>query len=138
MEREIIKDIEILQQKSTNFVFGEDDHLINDLIDTAVANKEHCAGLACIQIGVAKKLIVVRQGDNFVPMINPMIIKRSQQTFIATERCLSLDGERQVKRHKSIKVGYQTKDGKSRCLAYNGFIAQVIQHECDHLNGILI
>lgn len=138
MIKEIIKDTEILQQKSSSFNFGEDDYLITDLLDTAKANEEHCVGLACIQIGTPKKVIVVKMGDKFVPMINPMIIKRSQETFIAKERCMSLDGEREVKRHKNIKVGYTTKDKRQRCDSFNGFIAQVIQHECDHLNGILI
>ena len=138
MEREIIKDISVLQQKSETFIFGEDNHLIDDLIDTANANVEHCAGLACVQIGVPKKLIVVKVSDKFIPMINPMIIKRSQEIFIAKEKCLSLEGERDVKRHKRIKVGYLTKDGKKRCDDVGGFTAQVIQHECDHLQGKLI
>lgn len=138
MIKEIIKDTQILQQKSEEFKFGEDDYLITDLIDTANANIEHCAGLACIQIGTAKKVVVVRIGDKFVPMINPMIIKRSQETFVAKERCLSLEGEREVKRHKKIKVGYTTQNGKRKCEDFGGFVAQVIQHECDHLKGILI
>lgn len=138
MVREIIKDIDILQQKSETFIFGEDNHLIDDLIDTANAHIENCAGLACIQIGVPKKVIVVKVGDKFIPMVNPMIIKRSQETFIAKEKCLSLDGEREVKRHKRIKVGFLTKDGKKNCYDIGGFLAQVIQHECDHLQGKLI
>ena len=138
MEREIIKDINVLTQKSEKFIFGEDDHLIQDMIDTANAHKENCAGLACIQIGVPKKLILVKSNDKFIPFINPTIIKRSTQTFMATERCLSLDGERNVKRHKQIKLAYTTKDGKTKVQEYSGFMAQVIQHECDHLNGVLI
>lgn len=138
MIKEIIKDTQILQQKSEEFKFGEDDYLITDLIDTANANIENCAGLACIQIGTAKKVVVVRMGDKFVPMINPMIIKRSQETFMAKEKCLSLEGEREVKRHRKIKVGYTTQNGKRKCEDFGGFIAQVIQHECDHLKGILI
>ena len=138
MVREIIKDIDILQQKSETFIFGEDNHLIDDLIDTANAHIENCAGLACIQIGVPKKVIVVKVGDKFIPMVNPMIIKRSQETFIAKEKCLSLDGEREVKRHRRIKVGFLTKDGKKNCYDIGGFLAQVIQHECDHLQGKLI
>lgn len=138
MVKEIIKDTQILQQKSEEFKFGEDDYLITDLIDTANANIEHCAGLACIQIGTAKKVVVVRIGDKFVPMINPMIIKRSQETFVAKEKCLSLEGEREVKRHKKIKVGYTSQNGKRKCEDFGGFVAQVIQHECDHLKGILI
>lgn len=138
MVKEIVKDINILQQKSENFILGQDDYLINDLIDTANAHIENCVGLSSIQIGVPKKIIVVRFGDTFVPMINPIIIKRSQQVYIAKERCLSLDGEREVKRHKRIKVCYVSKDGKNKCDDVGGFIAQIIQHECDHLQGKLI
>ena len=138
MVREIIKNVDILQQKSETFIFGEDNHLIDDLIDTANAHIENCAGLACIQIGVPKKVIVVKVGDKFISMVNPMIIKRSQETFIAKEKCLSLDGEREVKRHRRIKVGFLTKDGKKNCYDIGGFLAQVIQHECDHLQGKLI
>lgn len=138
MIKEIIKDENILSQKSERFVFGQDDELINDLIDTANANKNNCLGLACVQIGVPKKIIVVRKGDNFIPFINPIIVKKSTQTYKSKERCLSLDGEREVTRHKSIRVIYATRSGKSKCADFNGFIAQIIQHEIDHLNGILI
>ena len=138
MVREIVKDTAKLMEKSVPFVFGEDDGLIDDMLDTANEYAEHCVGLACVQIGVAKRVIVVRQVDKYVPMINPVIIKRSQQTFMTSERCLSLEGARQVRRHKRIKVCYLTRDGKSRCDDVGGCVAQVIQHECDHLNGILI
>ena len=77
MIKEIVKDENILRQKSELFVMGEDDYLITDMIDTANANKDNCAGLACIQIGVAKRVILVRQNDNFVAFINPVIIKKA-------------------------------------------------------------
>lgn len=135
---EIIKDIETLSQKSRPFILGEDDYIIRDLLDTAEAHKENCAGLASIQIGIPKRVILVRQGDTFVPFINPMIIKRSTSTYVADEGCLSLDGTRRVRRHHSIKVTWTTPSGKKRVQDFNGFIAQVIQHETDHCNGILI
>lgn len=138
MIREIVKDENLLKQKSTNFIFGEDDYLIEDMLDTANAHKERCAGLACIQIGIAKKIILVKQNDKFIPFINPVIIKKSPKTFIAQEGCLSLDGIRPVKRHRSVKVMYSTVQGKLKVQEFNGFIAEVIQHECDHLNGVLI
>jgi len=138
MIKDIVKDIEFLQQKSEPFVFGKDDYLIQDIIDTAEEHRDKCAGLACVQIGTPKKLIVVKINNKFVPFINPVIIKRSQQTYIATEACLSLEGTRQVKRHKKIKLGYTTADGKTKVGEFDGFTAQVIQHECDHLRGILI
>lgn len=138
MIREIVKDEKILTQKSERFEFGKDDYLIQDMLDTAEHHKNHCVGLACIQIGTPKRIILVRQNDKFVPFINPMIVQRSKETYTAKERCLSLDGEREVKRHKGVKVIYTTKDNKPKCMAFSGFTAQIIQHECDHLNGVLI
>lgn len=138
MIKEIVKDENILRQKSELFVMGEDDCLITDMIDTANANKDNCAGLACIQIGVAKRVILVRQGDNFIPFINPMIIKKSPKTYIAREGCLSIDGYRIVQRHNSIKVMWTTQNGKRKVQEFNGYFAQILQHEIDHCNGILI
>lgn len=142
MVREIIKDLEILQQKSEKFELGTDDHLIQDLIDTATVHSMEstggCVGLAAPQIGVHRRAIVAMIGNKFIPFINPTIIKKSPETFIATEGCLSLDGKREVKRHKNIKVAYTTPQGKNKIQAFSGFPAQIIQHECDHLNGILI
>lgn len=138
MIKEIIKDENILKQKSEPFVFGEDDYLINDLLDTANAHKDNCAGLACIQIGVAKRVILVRQGDDFIPFINPMIIKRSPKTYIAKEGCLSLNGMRTVKRHNSIKVMWSDLNQKRKVQEFYGYIAEILQHEIDHCKGILI
>ena len=138
MVKQIVKDEKILTQKSEKFIFGEDDYLIDDMIDTANAHIEHCVGLAAIQIGVPKRVILVRKGDKFIPYINPAIIRKSPKTYIATEGCLSLDGEREVKRHREIRIIYTTKDGQSKCCAFSGLEAQIFQHECDHLNGVLI
>lgn len=138
MIKDIVKDIEILSQKSERFEFGKDDYLIQDMLDTAEHHKDHCVGLACIQIGVPKRIILVRQNDKFIPFINPMIVQRSKETYTAKERCLSLDGEREVKRHNGVKVIYTTKDKKTKSMAFSGFVAEIIQHEVDHLNGILI
>lgn len=138
MIKEIVKDEKFLSQKSEKFVFGEDDHLIQDLLDTAEHYGEKCAGLACVQIGTPKRVLVAQVIDKFVPFINPIIIQKSQQTYMAQEGCLSLEGLRMTKRHRKIKVGYLTKEGKSQCKEFSGFTAQVLQHEIDHLNGILI
>lgn len=138
MIREIVKDEEVLTQKSERFEIGADDYLIQDMLDTANEHKDMCAGLACIQIGVPKRVILVKMADKFVPIINPTIIKKGKDTFMATERCLSLEGERKVKRYKKIKLAYTTQDGKMHIQDFSGWAAQVIQHECDHLNGILI
>lgn len=138
MVKKIVKDEKILKQQSEPFVFGKDDYLISDLIDTANAHKDNCAGLACIQIGIPKRVILVRQNDDFVPFINPMIIKRSPKTYIAKEGCLSLDGIRTVKRHHSIKVMWTTQNGKRKVQEFNGYIAEILQHEIDHCKGVLI
>ena len=138
MVKEIVKDLEVLQQKSERFEFGKDEYLIQDMIDTAEHHKERCIGLACIQIGTPKKVILVRIGNKFIPFINPTILQKSQAKYKTVEGCLSLDGEREVYRHKKIKVGYTTLNKKSRVEVFGGIVAEIIQHECDHLNGILI
>ena len=138
MVREIVKDTKILTQKSERFIIGQDDHLIKDMLDTADAHNDICAGLACIQIGVPKRVILVRDGAKFIPYINPAIVHRSPQTYIAKEGCLSVDGVHEVKRHYVIKLCYDDKKGKRRIVTLSGHLAQIVQHECDHLNGVLI
>ena len=138
MVREIIKAPGILTKKSEPFIFGQDDHIIQDMLDTAKSHKENCAGLAAIQIGVAKRVILVRNGDKFIPFINPAIIRYSPGTYCTKEGCLSLDGQHNVKRHYTILVSYTTKNGKNMVRQFAGRIAQIIQHEVDHLNGVLI
>ena len=138
MIKEIIKDEKILTKKSERFEFGKDEHIIQDMIDTANAHKANCVGLAAVQIGVHKRVILVWNNGKFLPFINPVIVQKSKETYTAKESCLSLDGAREVKRHKGIKVIYQMKNGKSKCMAFSGYAAQIIQHECDHLDGVLI
>lgn len=138
MIKEIIKDENILRQKSEPFVLGEDDYLIQDLLDTAKEHEENCAGLACIQIGIPKRVILARQGNKFIPFLNPVIIKKSPKTYTTKEGCLSLDGIRTVQRHHSIKVMWTTPDGKRQAKEFSGYIAQILQHEIDHCDGILI
>jgi peptide deformylase len=140
MIKEIVKDEEFLSQKSEKFIFGEDDYIIQDLIDTAEAHKDNCAGLAAPQIGYLKRVVIVRIGnEGYLPMINPVIFSKRGGTRICSEGCLSLEGMRDVKRHKEILYKYENIDGKtivSRPI--KGYLAQVIQHEVDHLNGVLI
>lgn len=138
MIKEIVKDTEILTQKSEKFIIGQDEPLIQDMLDTANEFKNHCVGLACIQIGVPKRVILVRNGDKFVAYRNPSIIQKSTKTYMTEESCLSLKGKRTVRRHNQIKLLYVDKNGKSKIETFGGFVAQIIQHECDHLNGILI
>lgn len=137
--KEIVKDQAILTQMSVPFVFGEDDALIQDLLDTANAHVEHCVGLAAIQIGVPKRAIVVKEGNQFVPYINPAIVKRSRETYFATEGCLSLEGTRNVKRCRSVMVSSTAANGKKRKpKTFDGLLAEILQHEIDHCNGVLI
>ena len=138
MVREITKDLEILSRKSVDFIPGLDDHLIADMLDTANAHKDNCAGLACIQIGINRRIILVRDGDDFKVFCNPTIVKRSAKTYMATEGCLSLDGSREVKRHNSVMVSWITQKGKRNVKEFTGWIAEIIQHEVDHTYGKLI
>lgn len=141
MVREIVRDTEILQTISqcVDVSSEETEKIIRDLIDTANANREtnHCVGLAAIQIGEPKRIMVVYDGQRFVPFVNPVISKLEGKKYIATEGCLSLDGERQVERRYAIHVSSRIKHGYIS-QKYCGFTAQVIQHEIDHLNGKLI
>lgn len=140
MVKEIIKDTAILSQKSVLFDLKDDldMELLRDMLDTAEAHKENCVGLAAIQVGAPKRVILVRQGDKFIPFINPMIIKRSPRTYVTEEGCLSLEGTRTVKRHHSVKVTWTDLHGKKQVREFSGFMAEIIQHEVDHCNGILI
>ena len=139
--REIVRDTEILQtvSKVVDVNSEETERIIRDLIDTANANREnnHCVGLAAIQIGEPKRITVVYDGKKFIPFVNPIISVTKGKKYTAIEGCLSLDGERQVERRQQITVLRATKNGFVR-EKYNGFMAQIIQHEIDHLNGKLI
>ena len=138
MKRNIIKDEQILTLKSEPFILNKDEYLIQDMIDTALEYKDTCAGLACIQIGIPKRIIVVKQGDNYIPYINPIIFQKSNKTYTTQEGCLSVEGTHTVRRHQSIKLIWTTPEGQKKMKEFKGWIAQVIQHEIDHLNGILI
>lgn len=143
MIREIIKDPSILTQKSEPFIFGQDDHIIQDMLDTANACKDNCAGLAAVQIGYHKRAILIKfdfpyKEDEFRVFINPTIIKKNGGTYAVKEGCLSLDGARVVNRHRAILVSYMNENGKKFVKEFKGYIAQIIQHEVDHLNGVLI
>lgn len=138
MIKEIVKDTNFLTQKSETVSVEEAQDIITDLLDTANAHIDECAGLAAPQIGVHKKVVVIRGGNAFWPMINPVIIKKSGKRFLNSEGCLSLDGVRSVERFSSVLVAYMDKSGKRITKTFSGMPAIIIQHETDHLNGILI
>ena len=136
MIKPIVKDVLFLGEKST-MATKDDIQVVNDLIDTLRANLDGCVGMAANMIGVKKNIIVFAMGEMIVPMINPVIIKK-ENSYITEESCLSLEGFRQTKRYETIEVEYFDKNFKKQRITFHGFVAQIIQHEVDHCNGIII
>ena len=136
MVKPIIRDVMFLGKKSEPAA-QEDKQVIQDLLDTLEANKDRCVGMAANMIGVNKQIIVVNGGFGNILMVNPVIIKRSGP-YETEEGCLSLDGVRKTTRYENIEVMYWTPDFRKMKQKFNGWTAQIIQHEIDHLNGIII
>lgn len=136
MIKPIIKDILFLGQKSEEAT-KNDIVVIDDLIDTLRANLEHCVGLAGNMIGVKKRILVFTLGNLIVPMINPVILKK-EKLYETEESCLSLIGFRKTKRYETIDVEYLDRNFKKQKQEFTGFTAQIIQHEMDHFEGIII
>ena len=136
MIKPIVKDVVFLGEKS-ELATKEDMHVVEDLIDTLRANLEGCVGMAANMIGVKKRIIGFAVGNVIVPMINPVILKK-ENSYITEESCLSLTGVRQTTRYESIEVEYFDKSFKKQKSTFNGFVAQIIQHEVDHCDGIII
>lgn len=141
MIRELMHDPIFLAGKS-DVATKEDMQVAQDLLDTLIAHKETCVGMAANMIGVRKRIIAFLDESGRAPtytvMLNPEIIKKDG-VYETEEGCLSLlGGPRPCKRYKSIKVKYQTLDMQMRIKTYTGWTAQIIQHEVDHCNGILI
>ena len=136
MIREIMKDTFFLSQKSMPAT-PDDLPVALDLLDTLAAHREGCVGMAANMIGVNKRIIVFDNNGTDMVMFNPEIIKHSDP-YETEEGCLSLTGVRNAKRWKSIKVQYQNEAFQTRFKTFSGWTAQIIQHEIDHCNGILI
>lgn len=136
MIKPICKDILILSQKSEPAT-AEDMQVVQDLLDTLKENEAGCVGMAANMIGVKKRIIAVNMGFMNVPMINPVIVKKSG-AYETEEGCLSLSGVRKTTRYQNIEVEYFDINWKKQRSKYSGWIAQIIQHECDHLEGIII
>ena len=116
----------------------EDLQVAQDLLDTLIANKDGCVGMAANMIGVRKRIIVFDNEGTYMTMFNPEIIKKSGP-YETEEGCLSLlGGPRPCKRYKTIKVQWQTAEFQTRIKTFTGLAAQIIQHEIDHCDGILI
>lgn len=136
MVRPIMKDVFFLGQKSEPAT-EEDLQVARDLLDTLKANREHCVGMAANMIGVKKRIIVVNMGIMDIAMLNPVILSK-RKPFETEEGCLSLVGVRKTTRYQEIEVEYLDLNMKKQKKSYQGWIAQIIQHECDHLEGIII
>ena len=136
MIRPIVKDPIFLSQKSAAAT-AADLPVVQDLRDTLEAHREGCVGMAANMIGAAKRIIIFDDNGSAVVMLNPEIV-RCSDPYEAEEGCLSLSGTRKARRWRSIKVRYQNERLETRLKTYTGFTAQIIQHEIDHCNGILI
>ena len=136
MVKKIMRDPLFLAQKSVDAT-EDDKQVVTDLLDTLRANLDHCVGMAANMIGVKKNIIVVAAGPFQFAMINPVITGKSG-AFQTEEGCLSLEGVRPCTRYKEIEVEYQDMQFQRRRQKFSGWTAQIIQHECDHLEGILI
>ncbi len=134
--REIMRDEAFLSQKA-ELATLEDLPVAQDLLDTLTAHKDGCVGMAANMIGVCKRIIVFDNDGTYMVMLNPEVIKKSGP-YEAEEGCLSLTGIRKTKRWQSIKVQYQNEQFQTRFKTFTGWTAQIIQHEIDHCEGILI
>lgn len=138
MIKELMHDLIFLAGKSEPAT-KEDLQTAKDLLDTLMAHKETCVGMAANMIGVQKNIICfVGEDDKYMTMLNPVILKRDKP-YDAEESCLSLlGGPRKCRRYRTIKVQYQNLEMQTRIKKFEGWTAQIIQHEIDHCNGVLI
>lgn len=137
MVKEIVHDPILLGMESAPAT-KEDLQVSRDLLDTLVANKDTCVGMAANMIGVHKRIIVFDNEGTYMTMFNPEIVKLSGP-YDTQESCLSLlGGPRPCKRYQTIKVQWQNEQFQTRIKTFTGWSAQIIQHEIDHCNGILI
>ena len=136
MIRQVVRDVLFLRQKSEP-ACKEDLPVGIDLMDTLQANRERCVGMAANMIGVKKRIIIVNASGNDIVMYNPVLL-RKEQKYETEEGCLSLDGVRKTERYRRVTVEYTDQRWKKKTGTFTGFAAQIIQHEMDHLEGILI
>ena len=136
MIKPIVKDIIFLGQKS-EISTKDDMQVVQDLKDTLSAHRDGCVGMAANMIGYRKRMIIVSLGIVDLIMINPVIISKNGE-YETEEGCLSLQGKRKTKRYKDIEVKFMDTGFNEQKQKFSGYIAQIIQHECDHLEGIII
>lgn len=132
----ICRDIILLGQKSLPAT-GDDIQIMHDLCETLEAHRDGCVGMAANMIGIPKRIIAFYDEDKLEAMMNPEIIKVGT-LFDTEEGCLSLDGVRKTRRYRTIKVRWQNEQMQVRIKTFTGFTAQIIQHEVDHTNGVII
>lgn len=137
MVKEIIKDEAILKTVSVEAT-RKDMQIVRDLEDTLKANSEICVGLAANMIGENKRIMCIYDNTKLLTLINAKMIGHSAEVYQVEEGCLSLEGERQTNRYKSITVKYYDKTWKAKTVKFSGFTAEIIQHQLDHFEGILI
>lgn len=136
MIREICRDEAVLARKSAPAA-AEDLGTAEDLLDTLMAHRGDCVGMAANMIGVSKCIIAFQSERGYMVMLNPIILEGTEP-YEAEEGCLSLCGTRKTKRYKTIKVQWQNERLQTRCKTFTGFTAQIIQHETDHCRGVII
>ena len=136
MIRDICKDLLFLRRKS-ELATPDDLPIVADLLETLMAHADGCVGMAANMIGVSKRIIAFDDEGTYRVLFNPEIVKKSG-SYEAEEGCLSLSGTRKTKRWKNIKVKYQDEQFRERFKTWTGLSAQIIQHEMDHFDGILI
>lgn len=136
MIKPICKDVFLLSQKAVPATEA-DLPVVMDMLDTLKAHEEECVGMAANMIGVAKRIIVVNMGVIDVAMLNPVIVKKSKP-YEVEESCLSFAGARRTTRYEEIELEFQNIKFQKQRQRFSGLLAQIIQHECDHLEGILI
>ena len=136
MIRPIMRNELVLQQPSTAATEA-DLPIAQDLLDTLAAHRHSCVGMAANMIGVNKRIIAFENDGEYMLMFNPVIVKKSGP-YDTEEGCLSLSGTRRARRWRSIKVRWQNERFQERCKTFTGWTAQIIQHELDHCEGILI
>ena len=137
MVRQLIHDPILLARKSVPAT-REDLPVMQDLLDTLAAHKETCVGMAANMIGAHTCIIAFDNGGSYMAMLNPKILK-AEGAYETEESCLSLlGGPRKTTRYQKIKVEYQNEGLQTRIKTFSGWTAQIIQHEVDHCNGVLI
>ena len=136
MIKEIVKDTFFLSRKSELATIN-DAYIIDDLLDTLTFHKERCVGIAANMLGYLKTMMVVNDNGKYIILINPVVLK-AEGLYKTQEGCLSHIGEREVQRYRKIKVEYLDEKYKKKIKTYEGYTAQIIQHELDHFEGKLI